>query len=226
MALREQVGLRSCWRAGFGRAGDAASGAPAELQACSVPDFRFFFGPRFRIGAALSLLQNAVCLCQPSRDEGLGLSILEALAASCPAVTPTVQLPEWPGMMPGRFCRFDRRDCQRMRGCADNPARRASDGRSGRLLVERSSPGISSPDRPGTCTCRPSGGRRQRFRSMRRNDARPGSNQWFICCHGSSSHTGASRRAWPTHLPAARSAAAGGPHRHRLWRPLLLPCAV
>jgi len=32
------------------------------------------------------LLANAVCLCQPSRSEGFSLSILEAMASSCPVV--------------------------------------------------------------------------------------------------------------------------------------------
>ena len=136
LALREQVGLQLVFAGpDFGML-EMLQRRAAELQLLD----RIHFLGLVSGSERLWLLQNAVCLCQPSRDEGFSLSILEALAASCPAVIsdrrkfPDVARYDAGVIVPISIDEI----ASALRSYAGNPARRASDGRSGRLLIERS----------------------------------------------------------------------------------------
>jgi glycosyltransferase involved in cell wall biosynthesis len=86
------------------------------------------------------LLQNAVCLCQPSRDEGFSLSILEAMASGLPVViSDRCKFPDVARHGAGVIVPLSVGDLAAALGLyASDPARRAADGRSARKLIERS----------------------------------------------------------------------------------------
>jgi glycosyltransferase involved in cell wall biosynthesis len=88
----------------------------------------------------LWLLQNAVCLGQPSRDEGFSLSILEAMACRRPVViSDRCKFPDVARHGAGVIVSLSIADiAAALRVYASEPARRIADGRSARLLVERS----------------------------------------------------------------------------------------
>lgn len=86
----------------------------------------------------LWLLQNALCLSQPSRDEGFSLSILEALASRCPVViSEHCKFPEVALQGAGIVVPMSVPDlAAALHTYAGDAARRASDGESARRLVE------------------------------------------------------------------------------------------
>jgi glycosyltransferase involved in cell wall biosynthesis len=88
----------------------------------------------------LWLLQNAICLAQPSRDEGFSLSILEAMACRRPVViSDRCKFPDVATQGAGVIVSLSIADIAAALGrYASDPARRIADGRSARLLVERS----------------------------------------------------------------------------------------
>jgi glycosyltransferase involved in cell wall biosynthesis len=87
----------------------------------------------------LWLLTNAVCLCQPSRDEGFSLSILEAMACARPVViSDRCKFPEVIRQGAGAVVSLSVPDlAAALRLYADDTARCARDGRAARALVER-----------------------------------------------------------------------------------------
>jgi glycosyltransferase involved in cell wall biosynthesis len=87
----------------------------------------------------LWLLANAVCLCQPSRDEGFSLSILEAMACGRPVViSDRCKFPEVARHSAGVIVPLSIPElATAFRLYTSDSARRAADGRSARLLVER-----------------------------------------------------------------------------------------
>jgi glycosyltransferase involved in cell wall biosynthesis len=88
----------------------------------------------------LWLLQNALCLCQPSRDEGFSLSILEAMASKCPVViSEHCKFPEVASHGAGIIAPMSIPAlAAALLSYVNDSARRISDGRSGRRLVEGS----------------------------------------------------------------------------------------
>jgi glycosyltransferase involved in cell wall biosynthesis len=88
----------------------------------------------------LWLLENAVCLSQPSRDEGFSLSILEAMASRCPVViSERCKFPDVARHRAGIVVPLSIPElASALRAYASDACRRASDGRSARLLVEHS----------------------------------------------------------------------------------------
>ncbi len=88
----------------------------------------------------LWLLRNALCLSQPSREEGFSLSILEAMASRCPVVIsdrckfPQVALHGAGIIVPMSIPEL----AAALNSYAGDSARRISDGRSARRLVESS----------------------------------------------------------------------------------------
>jgi glycosyltransferase involved in cell wall biosynthesis len=86
----------------------------------------------------LWLLQNALCLSQPSRDEGFSLSILEAMASRCPVViSERCKFPEVALQGAGIIVPMSVPDlAAALHSYASDSARRTSDGRSARRLVE------------------------------------------------------------------------------------------
>lgn len=87
----------------------------------------------------LWLLENAVCLCQPSRDEGFSLSILEAMACGCPVViSDRCKFPEVARYGAGLIVPTSTPElAAALRVYPSDAARRVADGRSARLLVEQ-----------------------------------------------------------------------------------------
>lgn len=90
--------------------------------------------------ARLWLLQNAVCLAQPSRDEGFSLSILEAMACSRPVViSDRCKFPDVATQGAGAIVSLSITELgAALARYASEPARRIAAGRCARLLVERS----------------------------------------------------------------------------------------
>ncbi len=88
----------------------------------------------------LWLLQNAMCLAQPSRDEGFSLSILEAMASRRPVViSERCKFPDVARHGGGVIVSLSVAEiAAALRIYASDPARRIADGRCARLLVERS----------------------------------------------------------------------------------------
>jgi glycosyltransferase involved in cell wall biosynthesis len=86
----------------------------------------------------LWLLRNALCLSQPSRDEGFSLSILEAMASRCPVViSERCKFPEVALLGAGIIVPMSIPDlAAALQSYAGDPARRTSDGRSARRLIE------------------------------------------------------------------------------------------
>jgi glycosyltransferase involved in cell wall biosynthesis len=86
------------------------------------------------------LLRNALCLSQPSRDEGFSLSILEAMASRCPVViSDRCKFPEVGRSGGGIVVPLSVPDLAAAIGCyAIDPARRAADGSAARRLIEKS----------------------------------------------------------------------------------------
>jgi glycosyltransferase involved in cell wall biosynthesis len=87
----------------------------------------------------LWLLENAVCLSQPSRDEGFSLSILEAMASRCPVViSERCKFPETARQGAGIIVPLSIPELAAgLSAYAGDPVRRAADGESARQLVER-----------------------------------------------------------------------------------------
>ena len=86
----------------------------------------------------LWLLRNALCLSQPSRDEGFSLSILEAMASRCPVViSERCKFPEVALYRAGIIVSMSIPDlAAALCAYAGDSARRTSDGLSARRLVE------------------------------------------------------------------------------------------
>jgi len=85
------------------------------------------------------LLRTALCLSQPSRDEGFSLSILEAMANSCPVViSDRCKFPEVGRHGAGLIVPLSVPElAAALHVYASDPARRSADGRAARLLIER-----------------------------------------------------------------------------------------
>jgi glycosyltransferase involved in cell wall biosynthesis len=86
------------------------------------------------------LLNNAICVCQPSRAEGFSLSILEALACARPVViSDCCKFPQVATAGAGIVVPLS---TSQLSGALDayvsDPARRAHDGRRARALIESS----------------------------------------------------------------------------------------
>lgn len=88
----------------------------------------------------LWLLQHAVCLAQPSRDEGFSLSILEAMACGRPVViSDRCKFPDVAREGAGVIVPLSIVDiAAALRAYASDPARRMADGGSARRLIQRS----------------------------------------------------------------------------------------
>lgn len=88
----------------------------------------------------LWLLRNALCLSQPSREEGFSLSILEAMASRCPVViSERCKFPEVALHGAGIIVPLSVPDlAAALCSYASDSTRRATDGRSARQLVENS----------------------------------------------------------------------------------------
>lgn len=88
----------------------------------------------------LSLLRNALCLSQPSRDEGFSLSILEAMASGCPVViSEHCKFPDVARRAAGIIVPLSVPElAAALRSYAEDAPRRALDGRSARRLIEES----------------------------------------------------------------------------------------
>jgi glycosyltransferase involved in cell wall biosynthesis len=86
------------------------------------------------------LLRNALCLSQPSRDEGFSLSILEAMASRCPVViSDRCKFPEVGRSGAGIVVPLCIPDLAAALGrYANDPARRVADGSAARRLIEQS----------------------------------------------------------------------------------------
>jgi glycosyltransferase involved in cell wall biosynthesis len=86
------------------------------------------------------LLRNALCLSQPSRDEGFSLSILEAMASRCPVViSDRCKFPEVGRSGAGIVVPLSIPDLAAALGrYAIDPARRLADGSAARRLIEKS----------------------------------------------------------------------------------------
>jgi glycosyltransferase involved in cell wall biosynthesis len=86
----------------------------------------------------LWLLRNALCLSQPSREEGFSLSILEAMASRCPVViSDRCKFPEVALHGAGIIVPLSIPDlAAALQSYAGDPARRTSDGGSARRLIE------------------------------------------------------------------------------------------
>ena len=87
----------------------------------------------------LWLLGHALCLSQPSRDEGFSLSILEAMAANCPVViSDRCKFPEVQREGAGTVVPLEGAELAAgLRRYVADPVLRAAAGRAARLLVER-----------------------------------------------------------------------------------------
>jgi glycosyltransferase involved in cell wall biosynthesis len=88
----------------------------------------------------LWLLENALCLSQPSRDEGFSLSILEAMASKCPVViSERCKFPDVAQHAAGIIVPMSIPDlAAALHSYASDSARRMSDGESARQLVKKS----------------------------------------------------------------------------------------
>jgi glycosyltransferase involved in cell wall biosynthesis len=86
------------------------------------------------------LLRHALCLSQPSRDEGFSLSILEAMASRCPVViSDRCKFPEIGPSGSGIVVPLSIPDLAAALGrYASDPARRVADGGAARRLIEKS----------------------------------------------------------------------------------------
>jgi glycosyltransferase involved in cell wall biosynthesis len=87
----------------------------------------------------LWLLHNALCLCQPSRDEGFSLSILEAMACSRPVViSDRCKFPDVARRGAGLIVPTSVPELTAaLRIYATNASRRTADGGVARLLIEQ-----------------------------------------------------------------------------------------
>lgn len=86
------------------------------------------------------LLNNAVCVCQPSRDEGFSLSILEALACARPVViSDRCKFPQVATTGAGIVVPLSTAQLgAALDAYVSDPVRRARDGRRARTLIEHS----------------------------------------------------------------------------------------
>jgi len=86
------------------------------------------------------LLRNALCLGQPSRDEGFSLSILEAMASRCPVViSDRCKFPEVGRSGAGIVVPLSIPDlAAALARYVIDPARRVADGSAARRLIEKS----------------------------------------------------------------------------------------
>jgi len=84
------------------------------------------------------LLNNAICVCQPSRDEGFSLSILEALACSRPLViSDRCKFPQVAASGAGMVVPLVTAQlAAALDAYVSDPVRRAGDARRGRELIE------------------------------------------------------------------------------------------
>jgi len=87
----------------------------------------------------LWLLRNAICLAQPSRDEGFSLSILEGLAAARPVViSDRCKFPEVAARGAGIIVPGDRvRIADALEQYVRDPGKAEQDGARARLLIEQ-----------------------------------------------------------------------------------------